>query len=178
MDLAKVEAAVLRMCKAYCARLRFDRMQAEQLTGNLARSGIRTEEFVFSSAGANRLARPVFVALRDQALSLPDDEEVRSEFVSTRMVETGPGTVKLQNPPGTHDDIVAAVGMVISDLMDQPEPGGGMVTVPRGRVRASGLAERVAGRPSLRFPQQARAAVQESMPHGLSRAEIGRPRGR
>ncbi|MFE5775122.1 hypothetical protein [Brachybacterium sp. NPDC056505] len=178
VDLAEVEAAVLRACKAYGARLRFDRMQAEQLTGNLARAGTRTEEFVFSSAGANRLARSVFVALRDRALSLPDDEEVRAEFVSTRMVETGPGTVKLQNPPGSHDDIVAAVGMVISDLMDQPEPGGAMVTVPRGRRDAVRLAQRASQRPSLPLPLRAREAARERVPQSLRRVRIERPPGR
>ncbi|MGO1227810.1 MAG: terminase large subunit domain-containing protein [Brachybacterium sp.] len=159
VDLAEVEAAVMRVCKAYRARLRFDRMQAEQLTGNLARAGIRTEEYVFSSAGANRLARSLFVALRDRALSLPDDSEVREEFMSTRMVETGPGTVKLQNPPGTHDDIVTAVGMVVSDLMDQPETGRGMVTVPRGRRDAVRLAERAMQRPTMPLDQRARIAA-------------------
>lgn len=159
VNLAEVEAAVLRVCKLYGARLRFDRMQAEQLTGNLDRSGIRTEEYVFSSAGANRLARSVYVALRDRALSLPDDPEVRQEFMSTRMVETGPGTVKLQNPAGSHDDIVAAVGMVIADLMGRPDPGGGMITVPRGRVRPVNLAQRATGRPSLPLAQRARIAA-------------------
>lgn len=178
VDLAEVEASVRRVCKAYGARLRFDRMQAEQLTGNLARAGVQTEEFVFSSAGANRLARAVFVALRDRALSLPDDGEVRDEFMSTRMVETGPGTVKLQNPAGSHDDIVAAVGMVVSDLMERPEPGGAMVTVPRGRVRASGMSERAAGRPSLPFALRAREAARESASHGRGRVRVERSRGR
>ena len=166
VDLAEVEAAVRRICTEYRARLRFDRMQAEQLTGNLDRSGIRTEEYVFSAAGANRLARSVFVALRDRALSLPDDPEVRAEFMSTRMVETGPGTVKLQNPAGSHDDIVAAVGMVITDLMGRPDPGGGMVTVPRGRRDPVSLAQRAAQRPGLSLAQRARAAARAGAAYG------------
>lgn len=159
VDLAEVEAAVLRVWKTYGMRLRFDRRQAEQLTGNLDRSGIRIEEYVFSSAGANRLARSVYVALRDRALSLPDDPEVRQEFMSMRMFETSPGTVKLQNPAGSNDDIVAAVGMVIAYLMGRPDPGGGMITVPRGRVRPAGLAQRAMGRPSLPLAKRARAAA-------------------
>ena len=55
--LSEVEFAALRLCRHYGARLRFDRMQAEQLTTNPTRSGVRTDEFVFSAAGANRLAR-------------------------------------------------------------------------------------------------------------------------
>lgn len=134
VDLQEVEAATLRLCREYRVnRLIFDRMQAEQLTANLSRAGIRTSEFVFSSAGANRLARSLFNALRDRALSLPDDEETRAEFIATRLVETGPGTVKLANPPGQHDDIVTAVGMIVADLTSRPAPGRAMITVPGGR---------------------------------------------
>jgi len=39
VDLSEVEFAALRLCRHYGARLRFDRMQAEQLTTNLTRSG-------------------------------------------------------------------------------------------------------------------------------------------
>jgi hypothetical protein len=57
VDLTDVENAVERVCKAYRAKLRFDRSQAEQLSQNLTKCGIRVEEFVFSQAGANRLRR-------------------------------------------------------------------------------------------------------------------------
>ena len=43
------------------------------------------------------------------------------------MVEIGPGTVKVQNPPGAHDDIVTAVGMVVADLTQRSE-GRGLIT--------------------------------------------------
>jgi hypothetical protein len=52
VDLSEVEAATLRRCREGTSRLRFDRMQAEQLTTNLARAGLRPHEFVFSAAGA------------------------------------------------------------------------------------------------------------------------------
>lgn len=47
-----------------------------------------------------------------------------------RLVETGPATVKLANPPGAHDDIVTAVGMVVADLAERPDVSGGGITVP------------------------------------------------
>ncbi|MFP5198678.1 hypothetical protein [Micrococcus luteus] len=162
VDLAQVEAVVLRVCRQYRARLRFDRMQAEQMTANLERAGVTVREYVFSAQGANRLARGIHGALRDRALSLPDDAEVRDEFLSTRLVETAPGVVKLSNPRGAHDDIVTAVGMVVADLTERPDPGGGGVTVPRGvippralggglresaRLRGAGLPGMPAGRP-------------------------------
>lgn len=167
VDLAEVEAATLRLCRTYGARLRFDRMQAEQMTGNLTRAGVTTREYVFSASGANRLARTVFIALRDRALSLPDEDEVRSEFLSTRLVETGPGTIKLANPKGTHDDIVTAVGMVAVDLLSTPENTGGMVTVP-GNTRAAAvvssgprpsLSRRVAARPAMPTALQVKRAA-------------------
>ncbi|MGO4957918.1 hypothetical protein ACTQ49_11745 [Luteococcus sp. Sow4_B9] len=57
VDLDEVEATALALCREYhVSRLRFDRMQAEQLSQNLARQGLSVVEYVFSSAGANRLA--------------------------------------------------------------------------------------------------------------------------
>lgn len=108
-------------------------MQAEQLMQNLSRAGVRSEEYIFSAAGASRLARALATALRDRALELPDDEETRAEFISTRLIETGPGVIKLQNPRGAHDDIPTAVGMITTDLMAQSEVGRASITVPKGR---------------------------------------------
>ncbi|PRZ36578.1 hypothetical protein CLV47_12114 [Antricoccus suffuscus] len=90
---------------------------------------------MFSSAGANRLARSLWGALRDRALDLPDDAELRDEFIATRLVETAPGVVKIQNPAGSHDDIVTAVAMVVADLANMPDVGRGSIAVPHGRVR-------------------------------------------
>ena len=134
VDLAEVEAVVLRVCRQYRARLRFDRMQAEQMTANLERASITVREYVFSAQGANRLARGIHGALRDRALSLPDDVEVRDKFLSTRLVETAPVVVKLSNPRGSHDDIVTAVGMIVADCMELPDDSGARVTVPLGRI--------------------------------------------
>ncbi|MBN6828085.1 hypothetical protein ACUXMN_000791 [Micrococcus yunnanensis] len=147
VDLAEVEAVVLRVCRQYRARLRFDRMQAEQMTANLERASITVREYVFSAQGANRLARGIHGALRDRALSLPDDVEVRDEFLSTRLVETAPGVVKLSNPRGSHDDIVTAVGMIVADFMERPDDSGARATVPRGRIarRATSGSIREAG---------------------------------
>ena len=90
---------------------------------------------------------------RDRTLSLPDDPEVREEFLSTRLVETAPGVVKLSNPRGAHDDIVTAVGMVVADLSERPDLGGARATVPHGTIarRATGGSVREAGQ--LRPPR-------------------------
>ncbi|PPF47052.1 hypothetical protein C5B85_01895 [Pseudoclavibacter sp. AY1F1] len=162
VDLSEVEAATLALCREYrVARLRFDRMQAEQLSANLQRAGIRTEEYVFSSAGANRLARALASALRDRALELPDDDETRAEFLATRLVETGPSTVKLQNPPGQHDDIVAAVGMVAVDLAAKPETGRASISSATHARIPRRLPTDLGRRVSLPLPAQLRRAAQQ-----------------
>lgn len=147
-DLAEVEASVLRICREYGAKLRFDRMQAEQLIANLQRQGVRCEEYVFSAAGANQIARRLWGALRDRALVLPDDAELREEFLTVRLVETGPATVKLSNPAGYHADIVTAVGMVAADLLGRPEVGRAGISIPRGTLsqRGTSLARSLPGR--------------------------------
>lgn len=65
---------------------------------------------------------------------LPDDPTTREQFLTTRMVETGPGTVKLNNPRGSHDDIPTVVGMLVATLSATPEVGRGGITVPRGTI--------------------------------------------
>jgi len=119
VDLGDVEDTVARICLQYKAKLRFDRSQAEQLVQNLARRGVRVAEFVFSQSGANRLAKALYTSLRDRAIEIPDDPELISELQTARLVETGPGTVKLQNPAGTHDDVAVSVGMTVVDLLDR-----------------------------------------------------------
>lgn len=178
VDLAEVEAAALNLCREYGVNhLRFDRMQAEQLTTNLRRASVRTEEYVFSQSSVNRLARTLYMALRDHALSLPDDEETRTEFLTTRLIETGPGTVKLDNPPGAHDDIVTAVGMLLVYFTEQPDYGAGSVTLPSGKV---GSRATVTTRESIsRSPQGRMAAIMagsraRQMPRGV-RAISGVP---
>ncbi|HEY9377554.1 MAG TPA: hypothetical protein VIQ02_10725 [Jiangellaceae bacterium] len=58
-------------------------------------------------------------------MSIPDDPELVAELQTARLVETGPGTVKLQNPPGTHDDLAVAVGMCLVHLYNHPGGGQG-----------------------------------------------------
>ena len=38
--------------------------------------------------------------------------------------------VEMSNPPGTHDDVLTAVGMVLADLTAQPDHGPGAIYSP------------------------------------------------
>lgn len=128
VDLAEVEEATFRLAKDYkISKLLFDRMQAEMLTANLARRGVRSDEYVFSASGVSRLAKALVTSLRDRAVELPDDEELLSELGSVRVVETGQKMLKMSNPAGTHDDVATAVGMVIQELTRQPDLTGGRI---------------------------------------------------
>jgi len=183
VDLSEVEATVLRLCKEYHVdRLRFDRMQAEQMVGNLTRAGVRVEEYVFSASGAARIARSLHVALRDRAIELPDDDELRSEAVTVRMVETGPGMVKMSNPPGTHDDVLTAIGMIVADLTARPDVGIGGFTIPTGQIPRHGA--RTLGQlgsrglnpaygVAIRGPLAAVTAAQRSQTPAQRRAGLG-----
>jgi len=185
VDLSEVEASTLRLCREYgVTRLRFDRMQAEQLTASLARAGVRPVEFVFSQSGANKLARSLFVALRDRAVELPDDDEVRSEFLAVRMIETGPGTVKMQNPPGTHDDVAVAIGMVVAGLTERPGGGPATITVPHGSYnreldRRTGVPGRSQVTPGTRAAAAMPRVAARRGPRGLPGAGgiVGAPGG-
>ncbi len=129
VDLAEVEESVRRTAREYGVRaVLYDRHQAEGLTQGLERSGIHVEEFVFSASSVNNLARGLYIALRDRALELPDDAELREQFLATQMVETATG-VKLRNPVGAHDDIPTVVGMLHTHLLEQGGGRGGVTSV-------------------------------------------------
>jgi len=126
VQLGEVEVALLRLHADYHrAPLVFDFHQAAQLTERLRAAGVNCVEYVFSTAGVNRLARVLSAGLRDRAIGLPDAPALLAELAEVRIVETGPGTVKLANPPGTHDDQAVAVALAAAHLLERPtaQPG-------------------------------------------------------
>ncbi len=178
VDLAEVEASIRSLASEYHATvLRFDRMQAEQLSQNLARHGLRPVEFLFTAAGANRLARGLANALRDRTVSLPDDPELVSELGTARLVETSPGTVKLQNPAGTHDDLPTVVGMALAHWNERPDQGPASVGVPRGRGRSSALSLAANAEARHGISPQDRAAMRVQLRGAARRSPRGLPGG-
>jgi len=121
VQLGEVEASLLRLHREYHgAPLVFDFHQAAQLTERLRAAGVRCVEYPFTVAGVNRLARVLHGALRDRAIGLPDDPELLAELREVRIVAVGPGLVKLDNPPGTHDDQAVAVALAAAQLLERP----------------------------------------------------------
>lgn len=115
-----VEPVVLQVCRRYSAPLLFDRSQADDLVQRLSEQRVTSEEFVFSTSGAARLAKSLATALRDRRISIPDDEELIAELQTARLVESSPGVVKMVNPPGTHDDLAVVTGMLTATLLARP----------------------------------------------------------
>jgi phage terminase large subunit-like protein len=169
VDLDDVEAAVRELSRRYNgAPLVYDPYQAAQLSERLRKAGVRAVEFTFSQAGVNRLARSLYGLIRDRAIGLPDDAALLEELGGVRLVETGPGLVKLVNPPGTHDDMAFAVALAAAHVLERHhEPA--VVEVPSGLVSDA----------QRRLPTTALGATRRNEPRQLqaARAGVRRPTG-
>lgn len=147
VSLSDVERAILATWRAYHRpKLVFDPYQAAQLSERLQKAMVRTEEFTFSTSGVNRLARSLYGALRDRAIVLPDDDALLSELASVRLVETGPGLVRLDHRAGGHDDQAVAVALVLVELTDLAPDGGRPFLWPEKEVKYEALL-RATGQP-------------------------------
>ena len=124
VSLSDVETAILANWKTYGSpKLVFDFHQAAQLTERLKGAGVTCEEYVFSVAGVNKLARTLYGCLRDRAILLPDDPDLAAELSTVRLVETGPGLIRLDHRSGQHDDQAVACGLVAAALLDGSSAG-------------------------------------------------------
>jgi hypothetical protein len=134
VSLSDVETALLACWRSYGRpKLVYDPYQAAQLSERLKKAGVRAEEFLFSTSSVNRLARTLFGALRDRAILLPNDEDLLTELGKVRLVEVGPGLVRLDHRSGEHDDQAVTVAMVAATLLDRPT-GIARVEVAEGRI--------------------------------------------
>ena len=121
VSLSEVEEALLAAWRLYGRpRLVYDPYAAQQLTERLTRAGVSAEEFTFSVSGVNKLARSLYGALRDRAILLPDDTALTTELSKVRLVETGPGLVRLDHRSGEHDDQAVVCAMLTATLLDRP----------------------------------------------------------
>jgi len=55
----------------------------------------------------------------------------------------------MSNPPGTHDDVLTVVGMIVADLTDSPEMGGGAFSNPRDVYAQMQARQLAAGGPGM-----------------------------
>lgn len=141
VSLADVEEAVLALWRRYNrALLVFDYHQAAGTVERLAAQGVVCEEYAFSTGSINKLARRLYTCLRDLAITLPADPALRTELVGVRLVETGPGLVRIDHRAGEHDDQAVAVALVAERLLDRTPSG------PARFIPAGAIVPRLAGR--------------------------------
>jgi hypothetical protein len=124
VSLGAVETSILACWREFHApTLHFDYHQAAQLTQRLTAAGVNTQEFGFTVAGVNKLARTLFGCLRDRSILLPNIPELLSELSSVRLVETGPNLLRLDHKSGSHDDMAVACAITAAALLDEPSHG-------------------------------------------------------
>ncbi len=161
VELASVEALVAEAWAGYGRpRVTTDPWQAVGLAQRLRGRGVAVDEFAFSSSSVGRLARVLHVLLRDQRVALPDDEQLLEELSNVRLVETGPGLLRLNHDPGRHDDRAIALALAALPVVQAGAeralrlvPGGRFFTVPRGvhdRAGRGGPSQRMTG---IGYPQ-------------------------
>jgi hypothetical protein len=130
-----------------------DPWQAAQLLQRLRARWVQAVEHPFTPQSVSRLALRLHQAVDDQALLLPDDEELLDELARVRLVERTPGVYRLDHEPGEHDDRAVALALAVQHLLASDTGGKAKLTVPQGRIgrpdptgRRSGLGRYLARR--------------------------------
>ena len=121
VQLSDVEAVIAEAVRDYRgARLVVDPWQAAHLCQRLRTRGVRVEEFSFSSASVGRLALTLYRLLRDSAIDLPDDPELIEELSRVRLIETAPGSYRIDHDRSEHDDRVISLALAALHLVERP----------------------------------------------------------
>ena len=98
----------------------FDPWQAQHLAQRLRERRIRMVEFTFSNASVGRLALTMHRLLKDRQLKLYDDEDLIEELGNVRLIETSPGSYRIDHDSGEHDDRVISLSLAAQHLLTTP----------------------------------------------------------
>lgn len=149
VSLQEVEDHIAEVSHRYNrAPAHCDPYQAIGLVQRLNARGVQAREFPFTQQSVGRLASALVVAFQSRLVLLPDDRELRAELGRVRLKQNGPGSVKLDNPSGTHDDRATVLGMAVTLLQGQASVGQGWMAFYRGE--AAKQAEASPSHPQLR----------------------------
>jgi phage terminase large subunit-like protein len=127
VSLDDVRAWITEFCRSYRAPLIYDPSQAYLMVEQLRRAGVICREFIFGTQSVGKLATAIMQALRGRLLTLPDDEELKSEILSVRLRETAPNVLRIDHASGSHDDRVIATAMAVYELTSGGSVGGGLI---------------------------------------------------
>lgn len=98
----------------------FDPWQAQHLAQRLRERRVRMVEFTFSNASVGRLALTMHRLLKDRQLKLYDDEALIEELGNVRLIETSPGSYRIDHDSGQHDDRVISLSLAAQHLLTRP----------------------------------------------------------
>ena len=116
--LGDVEAWMVEASRSYNrASVVLDPWQAVHLAQRLRSQRIKVKEFTFSASSVGRLALTLFRLLRDHQLALYDDPELLDELAQVRLVETSPGSYRIDHDSGQHDDRVISLALAAQHLL-------------------------------------------------------------
>ena len=141
VSLTDVEEFVAEVSHRYNrAVVHCDPYQSIGLIQRLNARGVRAVEFPFTSVSVNRVASALMVAFQNGLIVLPDDRELRDELSRVRLKQTGPGSLKLDNPSGTHDDRATVLGMACAMLQGESGAGRAYLQFMRNEIAARAAA--------------------------------------
>ena len=92
----------------------------KHLAQRLRERRVRIVEFTFSNASVGRLAHTTHRLLKDRQLKLYDDEALIDELGNVRLIETSPGSYRIDHDSGEHDDRVISLSFAAQHLLTPP----------------------------------------------------------
>lgn len=117
VDLGRVEMEAAQVARAYGATLVYDPREFVRSGQALRASGVAAEEFTFTAQSKAVLTGTLIRLFREQALDLPDDNELVEELVHLNLRETRGGTLTYDHDPGRHDDRATALALAAQHLL-------------------------------------------------------------
>ena len=118
VQIATVEGWLLEAHRTYNrAAVVLDPWQAVHLAQRLRGERIRVQEFIFSAASVGRLALTLYRLLRDHQLALYDEPDLLDELANVRLIETTPGSYRIDHDPDKHDDRAISLALAAQRLL-------------------------------------------------------------
>ena len=124
VDLADVEEWISRAAREYGgAMIVGDPWQAIKMMRSLRDAGHQVKPVPFTAQANSRRAQMLLRLVRDRDLDIPDDADLRREFLSLRLAEgTTPGVLHLTSDGSSkgHYDRVTSVMLAAEELLSRP----------------------------------------------------------
>lgn len=115
---------IIKICRKYNrGRVLIDSTgKGDPMADDLTQKGFRVEDYTFSSKGKAQLIEKLEIYIDQEAIVLPDEEQLINELKSFGYRTTNKRTgeplkrTKYEAPPGTHDDCVDSLALAVWQL--------------------------------------------------------------